>query len=390
MGHSVNVMAYLDHNASSCLRPESRRAMEAALEVAGNPSSVHRRGRAARAIVENARESVASLVNAKPENVVFTAGGAEANFLALHGAVKGSADTDGPIARLLVSAVEHDSILHTAKDIAGRVGGICFATIPVSRSGVVDVDALRSFLAENGRALVAVMAANNETGAIQPVAEIVKQVHAAGGLCLVDTVQAGGKIPIDFAQSGADYMTISAHKLGGPQGVGALVLRDDAPFAAVVRGGGQENNRRAGTENVSGIAGFGAAAKTCRADDFAKLAALRDCFEAGLRRIFPEVVIVSEDARRTPNTSCFALPGIAAETSLISLDLDGVMVSSGAACSSGKVKPSHVLHAMGVSAELTRCALRVSLGWNSCETDIEAALASLEKLAARAQARRAA
>jgi cysteine desulfurase len=382
-------MFYLDHNATSCLRPQSRLAMEAALDMHGNPSSVHRWGREARALVEDARESVANLVSARPENVVFTSGGTEANFLALWGAVLGCAETGAPVERLLVSAIEHDSVLRTARDIAEHRPEISFTALPVSGDGVLDIDALHMFLAESGRPLVAAMAANNETGVIQPVAQIAECVRGAGGLCVVDAVQACGKIAMDFAASGADYLTLSAHKLGGPQGVGALVMRDNAPFAAVVLGGGQESNRRAGTENVAGIAGFGAAAKLCGADDACEVGALRDDFEAGLRRIFPNVVIIGEDARRLSNTSCFALPGIAAETALISLDLDGIMVSSGAACSSGKVRPSHVLQAMGVSAELTRSALRVSLGWNSCKADVDAALASLEKLAARVMRRAA-
>ncbi len=385
-------MAYLDHNATSCLRPQSRLAAERALAVAGNPSSVHRWGRAARAIVEEAREDVARLANTNPENVVFTSGGTEANFLALWGTVLGCADAGAPVERLLVSAIEHDSVLNTAKEIAKRMPEIRFATLPVSKDGIVDIGALRTLLAKGGRTLVAVMAANNETGTVQPIAEVAERVHTAGGICVVDAVQACGKITTDFAASGADYLTISAHKLGGPQGVGALVLRDNlpVPFSALIRGGGQENNRRAGTENVAGIAGFGAAARQCGVDDMDGLAELRDRFEAGLRRHIPGAVVFGEGAPRVSNTSSFALPGIAAETALIALDLDGVMVSSGAACSSGKVQPSHVLQAMGVSAELTRSALRVSLGWNSTEPDIEAALASLEKLFARVGARRAA
>lgn len=381
-------MAYLDHNATSCLRPESRFAVDRALALTGNPSSVHRGGRAVRAIVEESRDEVADLVNAHSESVVFTSGGTEANFLAIWGAVLGCEDTGKPIRQLLVSAIEHDSILNTAKQIAERRPDIRVATIPVSEDCVVDVDALCSSLAAGGRALVAVMAANNETGVVQPIAAVSDGVHAAGGLCVVDAVQACGKIATDLI--GADYLTMSAHKLGGPQGVGALVLRDDVPFSAIIRGGGQESNRRAGTQNVAGIAGFGAAAKLGRADDLRYLAALRDRFEAGLRSLFVDAVIFSEKASRVPNTSSFALPGIAAETALIALDLDGVMVSTGAACSSGKVRPSHVLQAMGVSGALTRSALRVSLGWNSTQSDIDAALASLEKLAARVGARRAA
>ncbi|HEX4159665.1 MAG TPA: cysteine desulfurase family protein [Rhizomicrobium sp.] len=380
-------MFYLDHNATSCLRPQSRLAMEAALAVEGNASSVHRWGRAARALVEDAREAVATLVSARPENVVFTSSGTEANTLALWGAVLGCAKTGAPVERLLVSAIEHDSVLSTAKHIAERMPDVCFATLPVSSEGTMDVDALRSFLAGGGRTLVAVMAANNETGVVQPIAEIVECVHAAGGLSVVDAVQSCGKNATDFV--GADYLTVSAHKLGGPQGVGALVMQDNAPFAPVIRGGGQESNRRAGTENVTGIAGFGAAAKFCAADDIGRLSELRDRFEAGLRQRFADAVIFGERAPRLPNTSCFALPGIAAETALIALDLGGVMVSSGAACSSGKVRPSHVLQAMGVPTELARSALRISLGWNSRAADVEAALASLEKLAARVMRRAA-
>jgi len=364
--------------------------MEHALNISGNPSSVHSRGRAARSIVEEAREEIAGLMRARPGNVVFTGSGTEANFLALQGAVLGAADMGAPIGRLCVSAIEHDSIRNAAKDIGERHPEIRFALIPVSRGGVVDIDALRSLPGKGEGSLVAVMAANNETGVVQPVAEIVERVHATGGRCVVDAVQACGKIATGFVASGADYMTISAHKIGGPHGVGALIVRDDAPFAAIIRGGGQESNRRAGTENVAGIAGFGAAAKSCAADDIDRQTELRDRFEEGLRQRFADVVIFGADAPRLANTSCFALPGIAAETALIALDLDGVMVSSGAACSSGKVRPSHVLEAMGVSSDLARSALRVSLGWNSVEADIDAALASLEKLAARIVARRAA
>jgi cysteine desulfurase len=381
-------MSYLDHNATSCLRPEARLAMDCALAVHGNPSSIHRWGRAARATVENARADVAELVNARPENVTFTSGGTEANLLALWGAIRGAAGTDASVKQLIVSSIEHDSILSTARDIAERMPEIRFATIPVSHDGLVEGDALRSLLAEGGRALVAVMASNNETGVIQPLAEIVELVHAAGGLCVVDAVQTCGKIATNFA--GADYLTVSAHKLGGPQGVGALAIGNDAPFATLIRGGGQESNRRAGTENVAGVAGFGAAAKRSGTDDMSHLAELRDRFEAGLQRRFADVVVFGKRTPRLPNTSCFVLPRITAETAVMALDLDGVMVSSGAACSSGKVQPSHVLKAMGVPADLTHSALRVSLGWNSTESDVDAALASLENLAARIDARRAA
>lgn len=384
-------MTYLDHNASSTLRPEARLAVERALERTGNPSSVHRFGRAARAVVEDAREDLATLLNARPQDVTFTSGGTEANALALAGAVTGAADAGAPVRRIIVSAIEHDSVLKAAAALAGRIPDISLAAVPVTPEGVVDLEGLRVHLRETpGRALAAVMAANNETGVIQPVADAVAIVHEAGGLVLVDAVQACGKIAVDFTACGADYLTVSAHKIGGPQGVGAMIMRYTAPLAAQLAGGGQERYRRAGTENVPGIAGFGAAARALRLEGNASNAGLRDRFEAGLRERFPEVIIFGEAAPRVGNTSNFALPGIVAETALIALDLDGVMVSSGAACSSGKVAPSHVLKAMGISEGLARSALRVSFGWNSTQADAEAALASFEKLAARVTARRAA
>jgi cysteine desulfurase len=381
-------MTYLDHNASSRLRPEARLAMERALDAAGNPSSVHRLGRAARAYVEEAREEVAKLLNARPQDVIFTSGGTEANTLGLSGAVGGAV---APVTQIYVSTIEHDSVLKTAASIAHRKSGVSFATIPVMHEGVVDLESLRALRrGTDSRALVAIMAANNETGVIQPVAEAIALVHEAGGLVLVDAVQACGKIAVNFAACGADYMTVSAHKMGGPQGIGALVIRDGAPFAAQFVGGGQERYRRAGTENVAAIAGFGAAARVANLEGGARRASLRDRFESVLRERFADVVIFGEASPRVWNTSNFAVPRIAAETALIALDLDGIMVSSGAACSSGKVMPSHVLNAMGVPGELARSALRVSLGWNSTEADVDAALASLGRLSARVTARRAA
>jgi cysteine desulfurase len=380
-------MHYLDHNATSALRPEALAAMDHVQIAPGNPSSIHRAGRAARAAVETARADVARLVGARPEQVIFTSGGTEANALALWGAVEGAAAAGAPVKALCLSVIEHDSVHRTAAAIAERDSGMRLVSIPVTKNGVIDVETLDRVLKEVGSpALVAVMAANNETGVIQPAADAIARVHAAGGFCLVDAVQACGRIAADLA--GADYLTLSAHKLGGPQGTGALVVKESAPLSPQLIGGNQEKNRRAGTENVSGIAGFGAAAKACRHDDTG--AQLRDRFESGLRRRFPDVIIFGESVPRLANTSNFAIPGIAAETAIIALDLDGVMVSSGAACSSGKVKPSHVLQAMGVSAELARSALRVSLGWNSTQTDVEAALASLAKLSARIRARMAA
>ena len=384
-------MTYLDHNATSPLRPEAKAAVERALAVGGNPSSVHAAGRAARAMIEKARDQVARLAGARAEDVIFTSGGTEANALALWGAVNGAAEAGERITRLFVSAIEHDSVLANAAAIAERVPGIRLQTIPATADGIVDLEALRVLLREGkGRALLAVMAANNETGVVQPMAQITSLAKEAGALLLVDAVQAAGKITVEFAQ--ADYLSFSAHKIGGPQGAGALILRDGAPFAAQILGGGQERFRRAGTENLSGIAGFGAAAEMAQNDltKTSAIAKLRGRFETELKKISPDVEIFGAAAPRLVNTSNFALPGTAAETALMALDLDGVMVSSGAACSSGKVRPSHVLKAMGVSEELARSALRVSFGWNSTDADVDAAIASLSKLLSRVQARVAA
>ena len=379
-------MAYLDYNATSPLRAE---AIEAASRVpGGNASSVHGAGRAARAVIEGAREKVAALARARALDVIFTSGGSEANALALWGAVQGAADAGARITRLFVSAVEHDSVLANAAAIAERVPGLRLQIVPGTPAGTIDLEALCVVLREGkGRALIALMAANNETGVVQPVAEAAALAREAGALLLVDAVQAAGKIAIPAA----DYVSLSAHKIGAPQGVGALILRDGAPFAPLILGGGQEHGRRAGTENLSGIAGFGAAAELA-ARDLARageLAALRDGFEAGLKSAAPDAVIFGAGAPRLANTSNFALPSVLAETALMALDLDGVMLSSGAACSSGKVRPSHVLAAMGVPDGIARCTLRASFGWDSSAGDVEAALGSISSLLARVRARAA-
>jgi len=377
-------MHYLDHNATSPLRDESRAAMEHALSIGGNPSSVHGQGRAARAAVERAREQVAALAGARAQDVIFTSGGTEANALALWGAVQGAAEAGARITRLFVSAVEHDSVMANAAALAERVPGLRLEIIPVTGDGVVDLQALRVLLREGkGRALIAVMAANNETGVIQPLSDVAALMKEHDGYLFVDAVQAAGKIAVDFD---AGYLSLSAHKIGGPQGVGALVVRENAPLAATILGGGQERGHRAGTENVAGIAGFGAAANIA-----AKMSSvLRERFETELKSAAPDAVIFGASAPRLPNTSNFALPGVAAETAVMALDLDGIMVSSGSACSSGKVRPSHVLGAMGVSDSLARCALRVSFGWNSSDADVDAALSSISHLVSRVKARAAA
>ncbi len=384
-------MHYLDHNATSPLRPESLSAMTHALSISGNPSSVHANGRAARAIVEEARERVAALAGARAEQVIFTSGATESNNLALVGAAEGSLSDDSRITRLFVSAIEHNSILVAADRLAERFPWVRVARLPVTANGVIDLEALRVALREGkGRTLVAIMAANNETGMVQPVAEISRLAREAGALLLVDAVPAAGKMPLDFSL--CDYMTLSAHKLGGPQGIGALIVADGAPLAPQLVGGGQQKGLRAGTENLSGIAGFGAAAHSLRdaEGERARLAHLTDHFEQALKRAIPEATVFGEGAKRLCSTTCFAVHGVTAETALIGLDLDGVMMSSGSTCSSGKVAISHVLLAMGVDEALAACALRASFGWSSTMDDVTAAVASLVKLHERIRAKEAA
>jgi len=379
-------MHYLDHNATSPLRPESLSAITHALAVGGNPSSIHAGGRAARALVDQAREQVAALVGAKSDHVIFTSGATESNNLALFGAVEGSLEGEASrITRIFVSAIEHSSVLATADRLAERFPWVRVTRLPVTQDGVIDLEALRVALREGkGRALVAVMAANNETGTFQPIAEVSKLAHEAGALLLVDAVPAAGKTGIDFSL--CDYLVLSGHKMGGPMGVGALLVAQTAPLAAQLVGGGQQKGLRAGAENLSGIAGFGAAAHAL-ADgegERARIAHLRDHFEAALKAAAPETVFFGSKAVRLCSTSAFAIPGLAAETALIGMDLDGVMMSSGSTCSSGKVAVSHVLTAMGVDEKLAACALRASFGWSSTMEDVNAAIQSLLKLRERA------
>jgi cysteine desulfurase len=373
-------MIYLDHNATSPLRPEARAAVTRALEIGGNPSSVHAAGRAARAIVEGAREAVAAFAGAAPGDVVFTSGGAEANALALAGAIFGGADCKKPVTRLLVQSTAHDSAraLQTGE-------------VPVDVNGCIDREALRSQLAGGeGYALVSLIYVNNETGVLVDVASLAEFIHAeTKALVHVDAVSSG-YCPIRFREWDADYLSLSAHKIGGPQGSGALIAKDGVPLAPLFNGF-QEMRRRGGTENVSGIAGFGAAVRALQANceaEVTRIAVIRERFANALGTL--GAVIFGKEAERAVNTTCFAIPGLSAETALMTLDLDGICVSSGAACSSGKVGRSHVLKAMGVSDELARCALRVSFGWNSAQEDADACIAALEKLIARIAARKAA
>ena len=361
---------YLDWNATTPLRSEARQAMAAAWDMAGNPSSVHAEGRQARRLVEHARAAIAEAVGARPQDVVFTSGGTEANALALTPGLRRGAGE--PVRRLLVSAIEHTSVLS-----GGRFSPEAIGTIQVTGSGLIDIDHLRRLVAVGPPALVSVMLANNETGALQPIGEVADIVHEAGGLLHVDAIQAFGKIPCDIKLMKADLVTLSAHKIGGPKGVGALVLAEDVQgLEPLLRGGGQELGRRAGTENVAGIAAFGAAVRAAMAaleGDAARLQDLRNRLEKGLQQT-PGMIVFSDGVPRLPNTTLFTVPGLKAETAVIGFDLAGIAVSSGSACSSGKVQPSHVLEAMGFGKELARGAVRLSLGWSTTEADIDLAL----------------
>ncbi|HVM77613.1 MAG TPA: cysteine desulfurase family protein [Stellaceae bacterium] len=348
--------AYLDWNATAPLRPEAARAVAEAVQRTGNPSSVHRWGRAARQAVERARAQVAALVGVSTSTLIFTSGGTEANGLAL---------SAGHGRRILVSAIEHDSVREAVPEAE---------VIAVTSEGTVDLPALETLLAANPRpALVSLMLANNETGAIQPVGNAAKIAHRHGALLHCDAIQAAGKIAVSVDALGADLLTLSAHKLGGPQGVGALVIREGVPLAAQQRGGGQERGYRAGTENVPGILGFGAAAEIAARElgDYGGVAVLRDAAEQRLLAIAPEARVFGAEAERLPNTLCIAMPGVPAATQVMALDLAGVMVSAGAACSSGKVRPSRVLAAMGASPDEAGSAIRISLGWSTTAEEID-------------------
>ncbi len=368
---------YLDWNATTPLRREAREAMASAWDLSGNPSSVHAEGRQARKLVEDARDSISGAVGALPRNIIFTSGGTEANALALTPGLRRGAGL--AVERLVVSAIEHASVL-----AGGRFPADAISTVGVTSLGLLDLDRLRAMLEGEPAALVSVMLANNETGAVQPVKEAADIVHSAGGLLHVDAIQAFGKIPFDINEMNADLVTLSGHKIGGPKGVGALVLAEGVlGFEPLLRGGGQEKGRRAGTENVAGIAGFGAAAEAAMGalkTDALRLESLRNRLESGLRKT-PGAIVFSDDVPRLPNTTLFTVPGLRAETAVIGFDLAGVAVSSGSACSSGKVQPSHVLEAMGFGPKTAQGAVRLSLGWSTSDADIDCCLEAWRKLA---------
>lgn len=358
---------YLDHNATAPVRPEARDAVMAALEAVGNPSSVHGPGRSARARIEMARGVIAKKICARAQDLVFTSGGTEANNLGLRAGIAAGAT------RVIVSAIEHDAV-----GAAAQALGVSCEIWPVLKTGQADIDWLKDRLQRaetEGETpiLFALMAANNETGVIQPYAEAGRMIREAGHLYHIDAVQMLGKAGFDFAGSFAHFAAFSSHKLGGPQGVGALAVACEAGVAPQLIGGGQEKNRRAGTENVAGIAGFGAAAAVAGgAEELIRIKALRDDLQARLKAGAPEITIWGEDAERLDNTLCLSAPGWPSEIQVIAFDLNGFAVSAGSACSSGKVRKSKVLEAMGASTPDAESALRISLGWTTTRDDIEA------------------
>jgi cysteine desulfurase len=361
---------YLDYNATAPIRPEVVDEVVRALQLSGNASSVHAEGRAARAEIERARERVADLVGAKAKNVIFTSGGTEASNTVLSPSFHRLGEAGAT--RLLVGATEHPCGLN-----GHRFAPESAESLAVDAAGIVKLEWLKGYLERAGseRVLVSVQLANNETGVLQPIAEIARLVRRHGGLTHTDAVQAVGKVPVDMAALEIDALTLSAHKIGGPKGVGALVVASDQLEVAdrLMRGGGQEKGHRAGTENVPAIVGFGKAAELAKAEldhEAARLGALRDEAQAHLRRVAPDAVIIAGEVRRLPNTFAFAIPGLKAETALIAFDLEGIALSSGSACSSGKVRRSHVLDAMGVDPALAEGVLRVSLGWKTVKEDV--------------------
>ncbi len=361
---------YLDYNATAPLRPDARAAVVAAMDAGGNPSSVHAEGRAARQIVERARGDVGRLAGVPARCVTFVSGATEAANAALNPRF-GVGQAEPPLERLIASAGEHACVLQGHRFPASAV-----EIAPLLADGRIDLGWLAEACRRPGRPLLALQGANNETGVVQPVAEAAAIVRAAGGFVFCDAVQLAGRADFSLAALGADALALSAHKFGGPKGAGALIAADVGTSLgeALVRGGGQERGARAGTENVASIAGFGAAAQaatTGTADEALRLATLRERLAGAVREAAPDAVVFGRDAPRLPNTLCFSISGIEASTLMIALDLAGVAVSSGSACSSGKVAPSHVLAAMGVDPGVARGAIRVSLGWGSADRDVD-------------------
>lgn len=358
---------YLDYNATSPIRHDVITLVAAVMTEGGNPSSVHASGRRARQRVETARRKLAALVGCKPQEIIFTSGGTEANNMALNGF---------PTRSLMVSAGEHDSILAPAVLAPGT-------HLILDCNGIVDLPTLEAALkASDTPVLVSIMLANNETGVLQPIRQITELVHEYGGLIHTDAIQAVGKISLNFKDLGVDLMTVSAHKIGGPQGQGALIVREGLPLEAGQRGGGQELGRRGGTENVAGIAGFGLAAEMAQAelDQMQIIAGLRDDMERQLKQFCADATVYGAAVERLPNTCCLSMPGVNSELQVMNFDLAGIAVSAGSACSSGKVKASHVLTAMGTSEIEASEAIRISLGRGTTAAEIDKFIEIWQKL----------
>ncbi len=360
---------YFDHNATTPVVAEVADAMAGALALPGNASSVHTAGRQARQMVEEAREYVADLAGAKPAQIVFTSGGTEANNLVLRG-------TD--CTQILASSVEHDSVLAASDNIE---------QMPVDGDGIIDLAVLEARLSElDGQVLVSVMMANNETGVIEPVSEVARLAHEHGALVHTDAIQAAGKIKVNWTELGVDFISLSAHKIGGPQGIGALVINEEVPLQSLIKGGGQERSRRAGTENVPGIVGFGAAAKLAL-ENLARtneIKSLRDQLESQIKLITPKAVVFGERVDRLPNTTCLSMPNVSSETQVMKFDLTGIMVSAGSACSSGKVQASHVLKSMGVAEDIASTTIRISLGHGNNIADVNRFVSQWQEIYAQA------
>ncbi|WP_037383494.1 cysteine desulfurase family protein [Sinorhizobium americanum] len=374
---------YMDWNATAPLLPEAREAFLSALDAVGNPSSVHGEGRAVRGMIESARRDVAALCGAQPSSVTFTSGATEAANMVLTPDFR-MGRTPLKLGKLYVSAIEHPAVR-----VGGRFAREDACEVPVTSGGVVDCVALETLLSahdrQQGLPMVAVMLANNETGIVQPIAEVSAIVRAHGGLLVVDAVQAAGRLPLSIENLGADFLIVSSHKIGGPKGAGAVVARGEVMMPApLIRGGGQEKGHRSGTENAPALVGFGAAARVAAENLEARttaIAALRDRLEAEMLESAPDVVIHGRDAPRIANTSFFTLPGLKAETGQIAFDLEGVALSAGSACSSGKVGQSHVLTAMGYDPR--QGALRLSIGASTTQAEIERCAAVFVKVASR-------
>lgn len=362
-------MIYLDHNATTPIKPDVIAEMTRVMEIGGNPSSVHGKGRAAKSILENARQTIAEQINCRPQKIIFTGGGTEANNIALKAA---------GFDHLILSVTEHDSISGIEKNFTGTIDWL-----PVDQNGLIPPDILENAVRQAPeKTLVSIMLANNETGVVQDITALSAIAHKGGAIFHTDAIQAFGKIPVDFRALGVDMMSLSAHKMGGPQGVGALVALEKINMPSLTTGGGQESGRRAGTENLAGIAGFAKAAELLpdNLNHMPRIKELRDHIELSIKKHAPEAIFYGAGTDRLPNTSTILMPGVSSETQVMAFDLAGICVSAGSACSSGKVKPSHVVTAMGANTEQALSTLRVSLGWNSSAQDVEAFIAAWIKL----------